>query len=53
MGAQEVHGVLRTVVFTAAPSVLAQLSTRRDGQQKRVDSLLKLKNEFQELSRIL
>ena len=37
----------------AAPSVLAQLSARRDSQQKRVDSLLKLKNEFQELAKIL
>ncbi len=38
---------------SAAPSALAQLSARRDQQQKRVDSLLKLKNEFQELSKIL
>ncbi|GAX74014.1 hypothetical protein CEUSTIGMA_g1464.t1 [Chlamydomonas eustigma] len=39
-------------MFTA-PGALAQLASRRDSIQKRVDSLLKLKNEFQELSRVL
>lgn len=37
----------------AAPSALAHLQSRRDSLQKRVDSLLKLRNEFSELSKVL
>lgn len=39
-------------MFTAA-SALAALQTRRDTLQKRTDSLIKIKNEFTELSRVL
>eukprot|EP00798_Chlamydomonas_sp_ICE-L_P023672 gene23672-9207_t len=39
-------------MFTAA-SVLAHLQAKRDSLQKRADSLVKLRNDFQELSRIL
>lgn len=41
------------VAAAAAPSALAHLQSRRDSLQKRVDSLLKLRNEFSELSKVL
>jgi hypothetical protein len=37
----------------SAPSVLDGMAKKLDATQKRVDALLKLKNEFQELARVL
>ncbi|KAG1678877.1 hypothetical protein FOA52_003545 [Chlamydomonas sp. UWO 241] len=37
----------------SAPSVLDGMAKKLDASQKRVDALLKLKNEFQELARVL
>jgi hypothetical protein len=45
-----VHWLL---LLTAAASALQALQARRDTLQKRTDSLIRLKNEFQELSRVL
>jgi hypothetical protein len=41
------------LLLRAAASALQALQARRDTLQKRTDSLIRLKNEFQELSRVL
>ena len=44
---------MRCMPCFAAAAALAALQAKRDNMQKRTESLIRLKNEFQELSRVL
>lgn len=47
------HSYPALAPLAAAASALAALQAKRDSLQKRTESLIRLKNEFQELSKVL